>query len=349
MDRTTLIATIGTLGLLAGVIFAGAGYEALVFLRGPALAFVVGGALLTTWMAIPAGRSAEFLRLVRRGLAPVAESPRELVILLVALTEIARRDGMLALERPVSSLDDGFVKRTVRLAIDGTDPGTIESVGRAEMESTDLRHTAAVQTLESAGRSAPVFGMMGTLIGLVIMLGRLEDPAAIGPGMAVALLTTLYGLLFAHVVCFPLARKLTLRNSDELLSKTIVLKGVLALQAGDHPRTVDQKLRAYLPDDAFGPSTVAGSTLTAKVVATWASQRQEQATAAATVTRADPQVGKAVARKPRGRSSDSFRQLAQRLMAEIKRSKSPSTARDSAGSAAGKAAGVPSRSFEEAA
>jgi chemotaxis protein MotA len=133
------------------------------------------------------------------------------------------------------------------MAVDGMDAATIEHVMRSEMEATDLRHTYGKGVLETMGRFSPVFGMIGTLIGLVVMLGHMTDPSRIGPGMAVALLTTLYGLLIANVFCLPLARKLAGRSSDELMVKQMMLKGVLAIQAGDHPRIVEQKLRAYIP------------------------------------------------------------------------------------------------------
>ena len=164
----------------------------------------------------------------------------------------------------------------MRMAIDGTDNATIEHVCRAEMESVDLRHTYGVRLLESMGRSAPVFGMIGTLIGLVIMLGRMNDPARIGPGMAVALLTTLYGLVLANVFCLPLSRKLAHRSSEELLSKTVALKGVLAIQAGDNPRIVEQKLRAYVPGSAFTAGSAARSAVTTRVLRSWAEAKRSE-------------------------------------------------------------------------
>ncbi len=190
----------------------------------------------------------------------------DVVVLIVALAEIARRDGLLALEKPVASLNDPFLRKGFQMAIDGADASTIASVLRAEMESTDLRHTYGVRMLESMGRSAPVFGMIGTVIGLVVMLGQLNDPSRIGPGMAVALLTTLYGLVLANVFFLPLARKLTHRSSEELLGKQVVLEGVLAIQAGDNPRVVERRLRAYLPSGAFGGESVARSAAANSVV-----------------------------------------------------------------------------------
>ncbi len=241
-----------TLLLLVGVTVAGAGWEAHAFWQTPLVALVVGGTVLTTVMAVPGAGFRPLAHLVRNAFYVRTRPPVELVVLLVAMADIARRDGLLALDRLVDRLSDDFLKRTMRMAIDGSDAATIEAVARAELESVDLRHAAGAGMLDSMGRSAPVFGMIGTLVGLVIMLGRMNDPASLGPGMAVAMLTTLYGLVLAHVFCFPLARKLTHRSSEELLCRMIALKGVLAIHAGDNPRIVEQKLRAYLPAEALG-------------------------------------------------------------------------------------------------
>jgi len=276
IDRATVFGLAATLGLLVWVLVAGAGWEADVFWRTPSLALVVGGAVLTTLVAFPGGRFRSIGKLLRNAFVVRTRPVEELVIVLVALAEIARRDGLLALEKPAAGLKDDFVKRAMRMAIDGTEPTTIEHVCRAEMESVDLRHTYGVRLMESMGRSAPVFGMIGTLIGLVIMLGRMNDPAKIGPGMAVALLTTLYGLVLANVFCLPLARKLAHRSSEELLSKMIAMKGVLAIQAGDNPRIVEQKLRAYVPGSAFAADSGARSAATTRILRSWAEAKRSE-------------------------------------------------------------------------
>jgi len=265
-----------TLGLLVWVILAGAGWEAGVFWRTPMLALVIGGAVLTTLIAFPGGRLRSLGDLLRNAFAVQTRSSQELVILLVAMAEIARRDGLLALDKPVAGLKDEFLKRAMRMAIDGMDARMIESICRAEMESVDLRHTYGVRFIESIGRSAPVFGMIGTLIGLVIMLGRMNDPTQIGPGMAVALLTTLYGLVLANVFCLPLARNLSHRSSEELLNKTIALAGVLAIHAGDNPRIVEQKLRAFVPGSVLTSDSAARTTLATRVLRSWVQSKRPE-------------------------------------------------------------------------
>ena len=256
IDRTTVIGLLATAGLLAWVMVAGAGYAVGVFWRTGSLALVIGGAVFTTVMAFPGTRLRSIGAVLKSALYVRTRPPGASIVTLVALAEIARREGLLALERPVEGLSDGFVKRAMRMVIDGYDPSVVRSVMQAELESIDLRHHQNKGLLESMGRSAPVFGMIGTLIGLVIMLGGMDNPAKIGPGMAVALLTTLYGLVLANAVCLPLARKLSHRSSEELLGKTIALEGVLAIQAGNHPRIVAQKLQAYLPADQWAGEVV---------------------------------------------------------------------------------------------
>jgi len=268
IDRATVFGLVAICALLAWVLAAGAGWEVGAFWQTPSVLLVLGGAVLTTLMACPVGSWRSVSHLVRNAFTVRNRPADEMVILIVALAEIARRDGLLALEKPVARLNDPFLRRAFQMAIDGADAATIGAVLRAEMESTDLRHTYGVRMLESMGRAAPVFGMIGTLIGLVIMLGRMDDPSRIGPGMAVALLTTLYGLVLANVFFLPLARKLAHRSSEELLAKTIVLTGVLGIHAGDNPRIVEQKLRAFLPAGAFGGETVARSAVTNGVVQT---------------------------------------------------------------------------------
>ncbi len=247
IDRATVIGLLATVGLVVAVMAAGTGYAVSVFWQAPSLILVLGGSVLATLVAFPFARFRSIGTVLRSAIWRREDQIEDLIATVVALAVLARRGGMLALDGPTDGLKNGFLQRAMRMAIDGADAATIESVMRSEMEGIDLRHTYGKGMLESIGRFAPVFGMMGTLIGLVVMLGHINDPSKIGPGVAVALLTTLYGVVVANVFCLPLARNLAHRSSEELLAATIMLKGVLAIQAGDHPRLVEQKLQAYLP------------------------------------------------------------------------------------------------------
>lgn len=247
IDRATWVGLSATLALIAWVMLSGAGGDLAAFWQAPSAALVLGGATLTTLIAFPWERFRAAWAILRNAMTVRTTCPEGLIATLVSLAHVARKDGLLALERPAEAIEDDFLKRALRMAIDGSDAGTIERICRTELEATDIRHATGSSLVESIGRAALVFGMLGTVIGLIVMLGRVNEPAQIGPGMAVALSTTLYGLLLANVLCLPLARKLTYRSSEELLGKTIALQGVLAIQAGDNPRVVEQKLRAYLP------------------------------------------------------------------------------------------------------
>ena len=139
-----------------------------------------------------------------------------------------------------------------QMAVDGTDPELIEQIVNSELDAISDRHDTGKAIFDSFGRYAPAFGMIGTLVGLVVMLMNMDDPSKIGPGMAIALLTTLYGSMFANMFSLPIAGKLALRNDEELLRKTIVLKGVMSIQSGDNPRIVEQKLKTFLPPGLRG-------------------------------------------------------------------------------------------------
>jgi chemotaxis protein MotA len=145
------------------------------------------------------------------------------------------------------SIDDPFIVTGIQMAVDGTDPELIEQILTSELEAVEERHAGGKAIWDTVGRYAPAFGMIGTLVGLVIMLQNMDDPAALGPGMAVALLTTLYGAIAANLVALPIADKLGRRSDEELLLKNIIIKGVMSIQSGDNPRIVEQKLKTFLP------------------------------------------------------------------------------------------------------
>jgi len=212
-----------------------------------ALLIVIGGAGAATLVSAPIRRVFRVHKVSLKALMHRGISPQEQITRLVTLSELARREGVLALEGALDEIDDPFLVRGVQLAIDGTDPETIRSVLETELEVLIERHEAGRSMFEQLGKYAPAFGMIGTVIGLVAMLANMEDPSAIGAGMAAALLTTLYGALLANLVFLPLADKLAARTSEEVLVRSMAIQGVLGIQAGDNPRHVDSKLRTFLP------------------------------------------------------------------------------------------------------
>ncbi|MDR2732013.1 MAG: MotA/TolQ/ExbB proton channel family protein [Fibromonadaceae bacterium] len=165
---------------------------------------------------------------------------------IIGFAEQARREGILALENSLENVSDPFLRKGIQLAVDGTERAVIENVLEIEKDSIEARHKDNISFFENLGAMGPAFGMLGTLIGLVLMLKNMSDPSAIGPAMAIALITTFYGSLLANVVAWPIATKLKIRHGEEMVEKQVMLEGILAVQAGENPRVVQWKLAAYL-------------------------------------------------------------------------------------------------------
>ncbi|MFH1920326.1 MAG: MotA/TolQ/ExbB proton channel family protein, partial [Planctomycetota bacterium] len=150
-------------------------------------------------------------------------------------------------EGRIEEVSNPFVVLGIQMAVDGTRPEVIEDIMRTEMDAVATRHQNGKKVLDQMGRFAPAFGMIGTLMGLIMMLGQLEDPDALGPGMAVALITTLYGAIISNVVFLPCAEKLSLISKSELLVMEVVVRGIIAIQSGENPRVIQQKLTTFIP------------------------------------------------------------------------------------------------------
>ena len=169
---------------------------------------------------------------------------------MVALSERARREGILALEEGLDDLDDKFLRDGLRLMVDGHDASAIRAILESEMAQTEARHMEWAGVVTQWAGYAPGWGMMGTVIGLIGMLRNLEDKSSLGPNMAVALITTLYGSMLANWLFGPLATKLVAQNNKEMNVKEMVLEGIISIQAGDNPRILATKLLTYLEPKA---------------------------------------------------------------------------------------------------
>lgn len=247
MDIATVLGLVLGVGLVAWAIVSGAGEKAGGFVDVPSIMIVFGGAIAAALISFPLGKLKGIARVIRKAFFSRPQDIRALIADLVRYAEVARRDGILSLENLTRDMDDAFVKTGIQMAVDGTDPELIEQVLTSELNAVSERHAQGKALFDNIGKYAPAFGMIGTLVGLVIMLFNMDDPSAIGPGMAVALLTTLYGALISNVIALPLADKLAVRSDEELLHKQIVIRGVIAIQSGDNPRVVEQKLQTFLP------------------------------------------------------------------------------------------------------
>lgn len=165
---------------------------------------------------------------------------------IIDLSNVARKEGLLSLEEAAAELDEPFLKKGILLVVDGTDPELVRAIMETELVSIEDRHKAKIGFWEALGSMGPAWGMIGTLVGLVDMLNNMEDASAIGPAMAVALITTLYGSLLANWICIPTAAKLKANNSAEIVIKEIMIEGLLSIQAGENPRVIEEKLKSFL-------------------------------------------------------------------------------------------------------
>ncbi|WP_096436166.1 flagellar motor protein MotP [Alteribacter populi] len=177
---------------------------------------------------------------------------KQLISTFVDLSTKARREGLLALEMGMDEVKDPFIEKGVLLAVDGIEQDTIKDIMMAEVVAMEERHRKGRLIIEKAGEYAPAWGMIGTLVGLVLMLQNLNDPTSLGPNMAIALLTTLYGTLLANLVFTPMANKLALKTEDEVFIKQIVIEGVIGVQSGQNPKVLEEKLSAFIPNHIKG-------------------------------------------------------------------------------------------------
>ncbi len=174
---------------------------------------------------------------------------------LIQFSNIARKEGLLALENQARDLDDPFLRKGLMLIVDGTEPELVSGIMDTELQATEARHKDAIGFWENIAAMGPAWGMIGTLIGLVNMLKALDDPNSIGPAMAVALITTLYGSLLANWIATPMASKLKSKSQEEIMAKEILVEGILSIQAGENPRVIEEKLKSFLSPaqrDEFG-------------------------------------------------------------------------------------------------
>ena len=170
----------------------------------------------------------------------------EMIAKIIDLSNVARKEGLLSLEEVASELDDEFLKKGILLIVDGTDPELVRAILETELISTEERHKKKISFWQDLGSMGPAWGMIGTLIGLILMLQNMSDASAIGPAMSVALITTLYGSILANWICSPVANKLKAYNADEIMLKEIMIEGLLSIQAGENPRVIEEKLKSFL-------------------------------------------------------------------------------------------------------
>jgi len=239
-------------GLIAGVVLTVIGIlwgggDMRAFINAPSVMITLGGSLASLFVGHPFSRVLNMVTYLRITMRPPNFQEERLISQLVTFSEKARREGLLALEDDLEELEDDFLRKGIQLVVDGTDPEIIKNILYNELNQIQARHQHGILLIDDFSKQAPAFGMIGTIIGLIIMLARIEDRSTIGSGMAVALLTTFYGAMLSYLVFGPLKKKLEDRDAAETLVKEIMLEGILSIQGGDNPRILEEKLLCMLP------------------------------------------------------------------------------------------------------
>ena len=245
LDIGTIIGLVVAVAAIAlGVVFGG---NPMALIDVVSIFVVLIGTTGAVIICFPLAKIMTLPKVVMQSLFSTPPDPVEIIKDMVKYAELARREGILSLENMTSEMKDPFIVRGIKMAVDGTDPELIKDIMDTELEALMDRHAAGKGMLDSIGKYAPAYGMIGTLLGLIFMLQSMDDPAAIGPGMAVALITTLYGAMLANLFAGPIGEKLAAKDAEEVMVKTIIVAGVMSIQSGDNPRVVQAKLATFLP------------------------------------------------------------------------------------------------------
>lgn len=210
---------------------------------------VVVGSYAAMVAAGPLSRSLGMMKFLSKAFKVTVYEEARIIRELVNFAESARKEGLLSLDDRLDDVEDEFMKEGMRLVVDGTDPDVIKKVLNTNLNYIQERHQKGIDFFDNWSKLAPAFGMIGTLVGLIAMMANLEDTSAVGAGMALALITTLYGSIFANLMLTPIKLKLEDRNNDESRVKEIMIEGILSIQSGDNPRILEQKLATFLPPE----------------------------------------------------------------------------------------------------
>jgi len=244
VDIATIAGIVAGFLLLIGTILPGGGVG--TFIDAPSFMVVFGGSTAATLVNFPMNQVIATFRVAGKAFKAQDSQAINVVKQISEYARIARRDGILALDRVLKDEEEPFIKVGLEMAVDGTEPDTILDIMETEVDSMIDRHKIGQGIFTALGAYAPAFGMIGTLIGLVKMLGNLDDPDNIGPSMAIALITTFYGAVLGNLVYLPMAGKLRNKSASEVNYKRMIIEGVLAIQRGVHPQNIERKLMNYI-------------------------------------------------------------------------------------------------------
>lgn len=244
MDLATLLGIIiGTVLLVVSIAIEG---DISLYWSLSSILIVFGGTFAATMINFSMSQVLSVLPLLRVAFSQQKTNSIGVIDTLVEFAETSRREGLLALEEKAMALNEPFLEKGIQLVVDGTDAELVRNILEIELAFLEERHRLGQRIFEQMGALSPAFGMIGTLIGLIAMLGDLDDADQIGMGMAVALITTLYGAVAANLIFIPVAGKLRLKSEEEILIKQVMIEGILSIQAGENPRIVEEKLKSFL-------------------------------------------------------------------------------------------------------
>ncbi len=231
--------------ILGGAVMEGTSPAALLNI--PAIIIIFPSTFGATLAAVGMERAKLIPSLYKRVLSAEPANPGALVAELVGFAERARKDGLLALEAEIGGIEDDFTRKGMQLVVDGTDPDLLAEILESDTEAMHARHKSGWQVFEKAGGFAPTMGVLGTVMGLIHVLGNLAQPETLGPAISGAFIATLFGVGAANVVFLPVANRLQAMSEEEVQARTLQLEGILAIQAGDNPRIVQEKLLSFVP------------------------------------------------------------------------------------------------------
>jgi chemotaxis protein MotA len=246
MDILTLIGLIFGLSCVLG----SAAWEGTALgdlLMGPAALLVFGGTTFATITGMGMEDVKALPRVIKVAFFEKKEDPVKLILSLVEFARLARREGLLILEKQVKSIQDPYLKKGIRLLVDGVDPEQVRSILETDLALMVMRHKEGEKFFTTLAGFAPTLGVIGTVMGLVHMLANLNDPGKMGPLIASAFIATLYGVMSANLIFLPLSNKLKSKHAAEMVTKKLMLEGILSIQLGDNPNVTEEKLVAFLP------------------------------------------------------------------------------------------------------
>ena len=247
MDIASLIGIVmGLVLMLLGIATSGGIQTLPNFIDIPSAAITIGGSLMAVFASCTIPEFVNGLKCYTLMFKMPNDDMKGIIKQIVDLSNTARKEGLLALEEAAGGLEDVFMKKGVLLIVDGTEPELVKSIMEAEIDAMDARHKGNIKIFEDIAAQGPAWGMIGTLLGLVNMLNDMSDASKIGPSMAVALITTLYGSIIANWLCFPVSNKLKKRSDAEYMLKSVIIEGLLSIQAGENPRVTEEKLKSFL-------------------------------------------------------------------------------------------------------